>query len=118
MNFDDAIAAHVDWKAKLRTYIKKADKSLNPEIVEKDNECSLGKWIYEEGAIYKSNQHYEDLRKEHAEFHKCASDIIRKADSGNIIEAETMIDPQSKYTEISMRVVTKIRKMRDEVEKK
>ena len=115
MNFDDAISAHVDWKAKLRTYIKKADKSLNPDFVEKDNECSLGKWIYKEGAQYQSNEHYKSLKEEHAEFHKCAARVIRKIDEGNIAEAEAMIDAKSKYTELSTNVVTKIRKMKDEI---
>lgn len=118
MNFEEAIAAHVDWKAKLRTYIKKADKSLDPNMVEKDNECKLGKWIYGDGGKYKSSQHYEALRQEHAKFHKCAANIIRKVDEGKLSEAENLIDAKSQYTEISINVVTKIRKMREEVEKR
>ncbi len=117
MNFDEAIAAHVDWKAKLRSYLKKADKSLNPTIIEQDNQCALGKWIYGEGVKYKTNQHYDELVIEHAKFHKCAAKIVREIDAGNLVEAEALIDAQSNYTEVSALVVTKIRKLRSEIEK-
>ncbi len=117
MNFDEAIAAHVDWKAKLRGYLKKADKSLDPNIIEQDNQCTLGKWIYGEGTKYRSNQYFEDLVTEHAKFHKCAAKVVRQIDAGNLTEAEALIDAQSNYTEISGLVVTKIRKLRSEIEK-
>ena len=43
MNFDDAIQAHSAWKMKLTLYIAKPDKSLNHNVVCKDNVCDLGK---------------------------------------------------------------------------
>lgn len=117
MDFDEAIAAHVGWKAKLRSYITHADKSLDPGVIEKDNLCSLGKWIYNEGLKFKSNQHYIELVSEHAKFHKCAASIVRHIDAGNKKEAEAMIGANSEYSEISMEVVTKIRKLRSDIEK-
>jgi hypothetical protein len=117
MDFDEAIAAHVGWKAKLRSYITHADKSLDASVIEKDNLCSLGKWIYSEGLKYKSSQHYTELVSEHAKFHKCAALIVRHIDAGKKKEAEEMIGANSEYSEISMEVVTKIRKLRREIEK-
>jgi hypothetical protein len=38
MNFEDAILAHSEWKSKLRNYISKKDNSLNPSILEQDNQ--------------------------------------------------------------------------------
>ncbi len=50
MNFDQAISAHVQWKSKLAAYIAKPDHSLHAEIIAKDDQCELGKWIHgEEG---------------------------------------------------------------------
>jgi hypothetical protein len=117
MDFDKAIAAHVGWKAKLRSYITHADKSLDPSVIEKDNLCTLGKWIYGEGLKYKANHFYTELVQDHAKFHTCAADIVRHIDAGNKKEAEAMIGANSEYSEISMDVVTKIRKLRGEIEK-
>lgn len=117
MDFDQAIAAHVDWKAKLRSYVKQPDKSLNPSIIEQDNQCALGKWIYGDGLKYKSSILYSELIEEHAKFHKCAAKIVRQIDSGKIAEAEEMINVNSEYSIISASVVTKIRKLRSEIEK-
>lgn len=117
MDFDQAIALHVEWKAKLRSYLKKPDHSLDPNIIEKDNECTLGKWIYGEGSIYSDNELYIQLVSEHARFHKCAAFIIREIHAGHTEKAEDMIGLASEYTEISASVVTKIRKLRAQIEK-
>ncbi|HNC01673.1 MAG TPA: CZB domain-containing protein, partial [Leptospiraceae bacterium] len=113
MDFDKAIATHVEWKAKLRSYLKNLDSNVDPKIVEKDTECSLGKWIYGEGAKYKDNEYYLQLVSEHARFHICAAAVIREIIAGNISKAESMIGLTSEYTEVSASIVTKIRKMRD-----
>lgn len=111
MNFDDAISAHASWKIKLRLIISKAsDEKLDPNNVEKDNQCELGKWIYGDGSKHKSFPEYEELRLSHAKFHKCAADIIRKAQAG--IANEAMIENGSDYASASSAVVTNIMKMK------
>lgn len=45
MDFDSAISAHVQWKAKLAKYISKPDHSLSVTAVSGDQGCELGKWL-------------------------------------------------------------------------
>ncbi len=42
MDFDQAIAAHGEWKRKLSDYLSKPDGSLKPAAVSTDNNCPLG----------------------------------------------------------------------------
>lgn len=112
MNFDDAIKAHVSWKIKLTTYLKRPDKSLNAEHVCKDDNCDLGKWIYGEGKIYSNRNEYIHLKKEHARFHKAAAEIIKKADTGHGLSEEVAVGIKSEYNEASNNVVSAIMEMK------
>ena len=81
MNFDDAIMAHIKWKSRLANFIDGVStEPLKSEIVCKDNLCDLGKWIYGEGAVYSAKPDYEDLVAKHANFHRCAADVIKKVE--------------------------------------
>jgi hypothetical protein len=53
MEFDDAIAAHTRWKYKISRSLAKDPASLSPADVSLDHNCSLGAWIYGEGANYR-----------------------------------------------------------------
>lgn len=110
MKFDDAIAAHSQWKVKLRMYISGTGEKHDPNVVCKDNLCALGKWIYGEGAKYKTDPLFEPLRISHAEFHKVAAEVIRKVDAKDKTGAETLLNGQ--YTTVSSQVVTAIIKMK------
>ena len=112
MNFDDAIKAHVAWKIKLTTYIKKPDRSLNHEVVCKDDNCDLGKWIHNEGKAFANLVEYNQLKKEHARFHKAAADIIKKADAGHGLSEEVAVGMKSEYNEASNNVVSAIMQMK------
>lgn len=118
MDFDSAIKAHVDWKMKLRMYMGKPDKSLDPNVVCKDDQCALGKWIYSEGTQYASHSEYVQMKSEHATFHKAAADVIRACDKGDIKAAESMLEIDSNYTKASNAVVNQIRVLRKKIEGK
>lgn len=112
MNFDEAIKAHAAWKMKLQTYLSHPDHSLDPAVIECDNRCDLGKWIYGEGAKHNKLTEYADLRSEHAKFHKAAAAIVRKADSGQSVSEEVALGSKSAFGMTSSAVVTAIMKMR------
>jgi hypothetical protein len=112
MDFDGAIRAHTEWKMKLKTYIKKPDGSLKAAEVCLDNKCPLGQWIHGEGSQWSSLPEYGALKSEHAKFHICAADIIRKADSGKDTSEETALGSESDFATTSSRVVTAIMKMK------
>lgn len=104
MNFDDAVKAHIAWKQKLQTYIQNPDNSLNPATVGVDNMCELGKWLHGEGAKFASNPNFKSLVAEHAKFHQAAAEIIKKADSGQDVNAEVTLGSNSPFVAQSEKV--------------
>ena len=84
MNFDDAIAAHIKWKVRLSQFIDgTSTEQLKSDTICKDNLCDLGKWIYGDGAKYKALANYKDLQTKHANFHRCAGDVVKKVETGD-----------------------------------
>jgi hypothetical protein len=112
MDFDGAIRAHTEWKMKLKTYIKKPDGSLKAAAVCLDNKCPLGQWIHGEGTKWSSLAEYAELKTEHAKFHTCAADIIRKADTGKDTSEEMALGSTSAFANTSSSVVSAIMKMK------
>jgi methyl-accepting chemotaxis protein len=92
VDFDAIIDAHQSWKQKLRNAIAGGSEAqLDPNEVCKDNVCALGKWIYSAGKEFEHLEEYEPLRKSHAEFHVCAADILKRAQSGDKEGASSML---------------------------
>ena len=92
MNFEDAIAAHIKWKVRLSQFIDGTSaEKLSSAVVCKDNMCDLGKWIYGDGAKYKTAPHYQNLVKKHANFHICAADVVKKVETGDKAGAKALL---------------------------
>ncbi len=117
MNFDDAIKAHTDWKMKLTSYLRKPDDSLNPDVVCKDDQCTLGKWLYGEGARYNTLPEFAKLKSAHASFHLEAAEIIRRAKKGESVSEETALGAKSRFSDFSGQVIMQIRTIRNKIEK-
>ena len=118
MDFDQAIAAHSSWKAKLHGYLSQHDGSLKSAEVAADNKCPLGKWIHGEGLQHSKLPEYSTLTKEHARFHTAAADIVRKADSGQAINEDAVMGSRSEFTTASSAVVLAILAMKKKVQAK
>jgi hypothetical protein len=112
MDFDAAVAAHSQWKTKLRGYLTKPNKSLNPADVEADNRCVLGQWIHGEGKHHAADPDFLELRKEHANFHRAAADLVRRADQGENVGEETVLGAKSPFSQLSQRLVHLIMMMK------
>ena len=112
MNFDDAIKAHASWKQKLANYLVKPDGSIDVATLATDNRCTLGQWIHQEAAKYVSDGLFAELRREHADFHRAAADLVRRADAGERVSQEAALGAKSFYGKCSSRVVQLIMDMR------
>lgn len=108
MDFNEAIKAHGAWKFKLAQYLSKPDGSLKSDDVQQDNRCDLGKWIYGEGAKFSNLPEYATLKTEHAKFHKCAADVVKRADSGKSVSEEVALGSKSEFATTSSAVVSAI----------
>jgi hypothetical protein len=113
MNFDDAIAAHIKWKVRLTQFIDgTSTEQLKSETVCKDNLCDLGKWIYGEGAQFNSKPHYKDLVSKHANFHRCAADVVKKVETSDKPGAKSLL--AGPFAVASKETVTAIMELKKE----
>lgn len=78
LNFHLAILSHQKWKSRFKAMIDTGIiEALNPDVIAKDNECVLGKWIHGPAKEkFSAHSYYEKLRKDHAFFHQCASRVL------------------------------------------
>lgn len=112
MNFDEAVVAHSAWKTKLRNYLGKPDKSLNPSDIERDDACELGKWIHSEGRQRGADPAFLELRQAHANFHKAAASLVRRANAGERVDQEAALGAHSPFASASAEVIQLIMKMK------
>lgn len=114
MNFDEAVAAHVKWKTRLRMFIDGHGETLQSAAVCKDNHCDLGKWIHGEAQAYRVLPSYALLRAEHANFHRCAGDVVKRVESGDLAGAHALLE-SSAFTAASSKTVGAIGRMKREL---
>jgi methyl-accepting chemotaxis protein len=86
-----------------------SDEKLNADVICLDNQCTLGQWIYGDGQKFKDMEGFEALRDTHANFHKCAAEVIRKTDTGEKPEAETIF--KNDYSVLSKDITRMLVKM-------
>lgn len=108
----EAIDSHVRWKARLRDFIQgKSQEDLKPEIVSRDDQCTLGKWIYGIGGErFSSNPAFAVLKSRHAQFHRCAGEVLEVAGRGELHIALHMLE-EGAYPDASEQVAEGIVKL-------
>jgi hypothetical protein len=115
LSFDDAIAAHEAWKARLLDVAQKDCAELaqlNVDDVRRDDKCALGKWIHKVAkARFGQDRHFASLCDEHAQFHICAADVIEHARKKRLAYARIVIEGE--FTRKSLKVVRLLKALRD-----
>ena len=113
-HFDDAIAAHIKWKTRLGQFIDgTSTEKLNSATVCQDNICVLGKWIYGDGAIYKTASHYGELMTKHANFHHCAGEVVKKVENHDQAAAKSIL--AGEFANAAKETVTAIMALKSEI---
>lgn len=112
LNFKTAIDAHMKWKLRLTAVIDgTSTEQLDPEVIGRDDQCVLGKWIYSEGGrLYEDSMLFAKLRSDHATFHRCAADVLREALYGDKGVAHQMLTT-GEYSRASMHVTSALAKL-------
>ena len=105
LNFQEAVAAHQKWKARLQACIDGTNpEKLDPAVVGRDDQCVLGKWIYGQGAVsFGGRPLFGELRTAHAEFHQLAGEVLTAVYAGRKEEAATML--ASGFAQASVKVL-------------
>ncbi len=105
LNFQDAVAAHQRWKARLQASIDgTSQEQLDPAVVSRDDQCVLGKWLYGQGAsVFGSKPVFGQLKEEHAQFHRFAGEILAAVQGGQKEEAQRKLG--TAFTQSSVKVL-------------
>jgi hypothetical protein len=110
-----AISAHGLWKSRLSKAIETGTSEFDVATVNKDDQCPFGKWLYTGIAPNsKRSAHYEAVRKQHAEFHKQASQVLSLALAKKTEQAKTAMGLASDYSKASALLTKAMMKWRDE----
>lgn len=117
IDFFTAIEAHVRWKIRLEAYIAGiSGEKLDPEVVSRDDQCALGKWIHGSGGVrFGSHPRFLELREIHALFHKNAGDVIRAIQRGDTETARASL-LKGEYAHSSQRVKAELARLALELE--
>ena len=112
MDFEKAIAAHADWKVKLRMAIQ-AKSALDVAEVSADNCCMLGKWLHGEARLkFAGKPEYSDCLAKHRTFHATAGVVARTINAGDYDAATAMLGPGAPYAAASSDVGTAINRLK------
>lgn len=84
LNFKSAVDAHMKWKSRLESYINgTSTEDLKVEVVCRDDQCVLGKWVYSQGGErFGFSETFVDMKEHHAHFHRTASEVLATAQAG------------------------------------
>lgn len=88
--------------------------SIDPDVVQQDHVCALGKWLYGKGAAVNHLPAYGVLRARHAHFHQCAAAVLRAHLEGRRDQAETLL--AGEFSEASESTIEAISQLRQTVE--
>ena len=112
MDFRSAITAHAEWKQRLKSYVACPDGELRPEEVERADQCELGRWLLSDGREFTEMPEFQSLVRDHAEFHKAAADVVRRANAGDAASDDLLLGAHSAYAEASRRIVVALVQMK------
>ena len=116
MRLNDAVAAHMIWKTRLRLFLDGHGEKLEAAAVAMDHACDLGKWIYGDGKRYAHLPAFGELRGAHARFHRAAGDVVSQHAQGNKRSAERMLGAGGAFAEASTETVKAIMKLQKTLE--
>ncbi len=94
LNLKQVMDGHTAWKDKLQKVLGGAGtEQIDISVVSQDNQCTLGKWIHEEGKhFYGGLPEYAALREAHADFHLSVGEVLIKHRDGNQDHARQLFD--------------------------
>lgn len=98
-----ALTAHTAWKERLYKAIDSGIVDPPPSVIELDNVCVFGKWLYGDDipAPVKQTPQYEAVRQIHARFHRLTAQIALLAVTGNKEKAKELLSDGSEYIKLS-----------------
>lgn len=115
MDLDNALATHSDWKVKLRIALATRE-TLDAERIASDCHCDFGRWLKGEGrARFGASSSFKLCETSHTEFHRCAGQVARQINAGDLAGAERNLGSGTPFTQASQSVAVAIRRLKTEM---
>jgi hypothetical protein len=113
----EAIGAHGLWKGRLKKAIEGGTAELQPSVVQQDNQCAFGKWLYGSSltSLEKNSPHYAECRELHRSFHVAAAKVLNLALTGRTQEANQAMGPGSEFGRLSLALTRAMTQWHDAV---
>jgi hypothetical protein len=101
LTLDDAItqalAAHDEWRTRLRTIISNGGTDLDARKVRRSDECDFGKWLEGRTAKVKSSARWKEICELHTRFHDATGRVIELVDERRRAEAIASLQSEGEF---------------------
>jgi len=115
-DFDQAIAAHSQWKTKLRNAATNGEQ-LDVATVSRDDCCPLGKWLHGGGkSSWGHMPVFVDLVARHKAFHQEVGKVAQVVNAGHLDQAKSMLEGGTPYAHATGEVVVALRSLKNTVD--
>ena len=115
MDLDNALAAHSDWKVKLRIALTKQE-TLDAAQIGSDCQCDFGRWLKGEGrSAFATCPSFKLCETSHTEFHRCAGQIAGQINRRDFTGAERSLGSGTPFSQASQSVAVAIRRLKSEM---
>jgi hypothetical protein len=114
-DLDNALSTHALWKKRLQEAIENGKSEFQVSVVQKDNACQFGQWLYNFSEQEKQSDDYIKVKDLHAEFHKTAADILQLAINGDKFEALKRIESGGGYSRITGKLIIALNSWKSKV---
>jgi hypothetical protein len=99
---DKYIAAHGNWKARLRQMITSGKSDVPVSTIRRDDQCEFGKWLHAASPDERRQVDFQRVMALHKAFHVAAARVAQLASSGNASEAEGLMGFNGEFAMASM----------------
>lgn len=107
---DEAIRAHALWREKFRDILY-GRAPFDLTVISASDQCSLGKWLVNDGYRMIPAALHRDICNEHKEFHRIAADILQKIKDKRYTEAKKDIQLDGALNRSSKRLKSLLTKL-------
>jgi methyl-accepting chemotaxis protein len=105
----DALAAHAQWKTRLKNAVESGTSEFDPAVVARDDRCAFGKWLHGAAATDAGRSpHYASCTQAHAQFHVDAAEVLELAVAGRRAEADAKLSLSGAFCRSSAAVSSEI----------
>jgi hypothetical protein len=111
----NAIAAHSEWKARLRNAVATGKSDFEVATVRRDDKCEFGSWLHQSiDSQQRRGPHYATVKDLHAKFHVEAARVLGLALAGHRSDAEAALEYGAAFAVLSGELTSELVRWRKE----